>query len=434
VARAGTPPVNAVNKVEATRAQGCGGAGVAVGRDPALVWMNPASLAGLAGASLTMGGQRGPFGDLVGQVVFGYPIGPGAAALGCLYYDTGQVDLVTEDFTRRSLKLQQDVLVSAGYGIEMWNRVSAGGAVKGLRTELLDGRASTAVALDLGAQVRLLKLVKAGVAISNLGTRLKYLDHPVDLPTVLRAGLAAGWRLGSVERGSVVIALADVEQALWQSQRFFHAGAEYRWREMISVRAGTRFGEKAEAGILAGGVGVKWSRYRLDYSIQSGGAFELPQTLSVTVQWPGRAPAAKAGAAGPEQAMLNLAVAELKSQGTSAADAAVVSDMLRAALVRTRAFKVVDRSNMETVMAEQMFQQYGCTTEECAVKLGRLLNVQRMVVGTFGKLVGSFVLTIQVVDVETGEAVHGDTAKGETVGQVETAIREVAARIAREAK
>ncbi|MDI6640975.1 MAG: CsgG/HfaB family protein, partial [Elusimicrobiota bacterium] len=66
-----------------------------------------------------------------------------------------------------------------------------------------------------------------------------------------------------------------------------------------------------------------------------------------------------------------------------ASDASIVSDLLRTELVKIGKFKVLDRANMESILAEQKFQISGCTDQECAVKIGKLLNVQQVVVGTF---------------------------------------------------
>jgi len=128
---------------------------------------------------------------------------------------------------------------------------------------------------------------------------------------------------------------------------------------------------------------------------------------------------------------LNVAVSDISAEGVSRSDATIVADWLRGALVSTGTYNVVERSAMEKILAEQVFQQYGCTSEECAVRQGRLLNVQRMVVGSFGKFIDSYVLNIRVVDVETGRVVYSDSAKGTTTAAVEASIKALAQRLSR---
>jgi curli biogenesis system outer membrane secretion channel CsgG len=129
---------------------------------------------------------------------------------------------------------------------------------------------------------------------------------------------------------------------------------------------------------------------------------------------------------------LNVAIADLRAENVSSGDAAVMADLMRSELVKTGSFNVIEKQNMEKVLSEHAFQQTGCTTEECAVKLGKLLNVQRMAVGSFGKLLDSYFLNIRVVNVETGEVIFGDSVEGTTVSQLKIGVRDLAGRLARQ--
>jgi hypothetical protein len=57
---------------------------------------------------------------------------------------------------------------------------------------------------------------------------------------------------------------------------------------------------------------------------------------------------------------------------------------------------------MDDILGEQGFQQTGCTTTECAVEMGRLLNVQKMISGTIGKLGKTYTIDLSLIDVQTG--------------------------------
>jgi len=129
------------------------------------------------------------------------------------------------------------------------------------------------------------------------------------------------------------------------------------------------------------------------------------------------------------KATMNVAVAEFKAEGVGTSDAAVVADILRGELVKSGKFNVIDRQNMDKIMAEHAFQQTGCTDQECAVKLGRLLNVQRLIVGSFGKLIGSYVVNISVVDVETGTVTYADVIKGDNVDQIMAGVRNMGTKM-----
>ncbi|MEK7475424.1 MAG: CsgG/HfaB family protein [Candidatus Coatesbacteria bacterium] len=129
-----------------------------------------------------------------------------------------------------------------------------------------------------------------------------------------------------------------------------------------------------------------------------------------------------------------LAVANFDAQEVSASDASVISDLFRTEMVKVGSFDVVEKASMERVLQEQAFQQTGCTTQECAVKLGRILNVQYLVLGSVGKLFGSYVITIRVVKVETGKIIYSDAEQNLSQADVAAAIHTLSARLAEAVK
>ena len=135
------------------------------------------------------------------------------------------------------------------------------------------------------------------------------------------------------------------------------------------------------------------------------------------------------GSAGRADGMRNMAVADLSPQGVAASDAAIATDWLRSELVSTRQLTIVEKREMERVIAERDFQWTGGTKEDCAVRLGRLLNVRWMVIGSYGKDPNGFVMSVRVVEVETGRIVYGATAKGKNEKEIGAAVRHLASRI-----
>lgn len=115
-------------------------------------------------------------------------------------------------------------------------------------------------------------------------------------------------------------------------------------------------------------------------------------------------------------------------------DAVTVGDFLRTELVKTGVFNVLDRSNMEKILAEQRFQMTGCTTQECAVKMGRLLNVEKVVVGTLSKLIDAYYVIVNVLDVETGKIEFSEQAKALTSDDIVGACGRIAQNITQKYK
>ncbi len=125
----------------------------------------------------------------------------------------------------------------------------------------------------------------------------------------------------------------------------------------------------------------------------------------------------------------NVAVADFIGKNVSQADASIVAGFLRTELVNTRQYKVMDRSNMDTVLAEQKFQNSGCTEQECAVEMGKLLNVRRMYVGSLSKLLDSYYITVNEVDVATGEITASYDSDAVSAKKLKDACKKIVVKI-----
>lgn len=126
----------------------------------------------------------------------------------------------------------------------------------------------------------------------------------------------------------------------------------------------------------------------------------------------------------------NIAVSDFVPQApVSPADATFVTDYFRGDLVKSEVLNVLDRNNMATILAEQGFQQTGCTDQECAVKLGKILNVQAVVTGNFGKLIDRYVLTIKLVLVESGKIIYSDKESCYSQDEIEDMALNLANRL-----
>ena len=167
---------------------------------------------------------------------------------------------------------------------------------------------------------------------------------------------------------------------------------------------------------------------------------EVPaNTLVASVPAPVDVPVIAPVASGPPVApmfpvardgILTLAVLDLQAGGgVSASDAAVASDWLRVYLVNNNRIQMIDRGNMDRLLAEQAFQQTGCTKQDCAVKLGKLLNASHVVAGSFSKFMTSYVINVFIVKVETGQIVLAEEAKGRDEDEISANIRRMAVRI-----
>ena len=123
-------------------------------------------------------------------------------------------------------------------------------------------------------------------------------------------------------------------------------------------------------------------------------------------------------------------MADFTGKNVSQADASIVGDFLRTELVNTRLFLVMDRNNMDSVLAEQKFQNSGCTEQQCAVEMGKLLNVKQMLVGSLSKLLDTYYITVNVVDVGTGEIISSYDGDAANSKELKSACKTIVAKIA----
>jgi hypothetical protein len=129
---------------------------------------------------------------------------------------------------------------------------------------------------------------------------------------------------------------------------------------------------------------------------------------------------------------LNVAVLDLDPTGITEKDARFLSDRLRTEMFETGSFQVVEREKMEEILEEQGFQNTGCTSIECAVEIGQLLNVNRIIAGGIGKIEEIYSISLRMIDVESGAIVRTATEDYEgSLSEVLTeVIPQVAARLA----
>lgn len=112
------------------------------------------------------------------------------------------------------------------------------------------------------------------------------------------------------------------------------------------------------------------------------------------------------GVGGAPKKRMTVAVIDFEPVGTSKIEAVMVGDLMREALVKQGRFTVLDRKNMTAILKEQSFQQSGCTTEECRVQLGQLLNAELVMSGQLVKVGDRWQVTAKSLDVATAKFVN----------------------------
>lgn len=174
----------------------------------------------------------------------------------------------------------RDWAIAAGFGTRTrleW--LGVGAAVKYLREDI-DTFSAQAVALDLGLKTELQEPLGVplafGLALQNLGSKLKYQSRNEDLPLNLKAGLA--YRL--LRSGTLAL---DVNQPR-EGSPTVHVGAEYVANKAVAIRLGYNGRNEAGAGITVGG-GLILQHFGFDYAFVPFGDLGSAHRISLSYRW-----------------------------------------------------------------------------------------------------------------------------------------------------
>lgn len=128
----------------------------------------------------------------------------------------------------------------------------------------------------------------------------------------------------------------------------------------------------------------------------------------------------------PETRAQVVAVLPFSTIGHDSTAGIILSDAIAMEILRTRKARVLERSQIKSILEEQGLQQSGlCDAQECAIEVGRILGVQRIVVGSVGKLGNTNTMTLRLVDVGSSEILGfaSERTEGRLESMLQNAVR-----------
>ncbi len=121
-----------------------------------------------------------------------------------------------------------------------------------------------------------------------------------------------------------------------------------------------------------------------------------------------------------------IAVLDFEAKNVNPETAEAVADIMGTELFNTNRFEVIERQAMTRVLEEQQLQMTGVTDMDKAAEIGKLLNVEKIMIGSVSRLGSTYIINTRLVDVETGVlelAENTKTTNGED--GLPTAIKEL---------
>ncbi len=170
------------------RTAALGEASSALADDITAVAYNPALLQTLSSGQVSLLFQRGLSEDGYGRLALGSPRGQMAWGAMVGYYDSGSIEVFDGRF-RQTAVGQKDL--TAGLSLSRkFSGFSAGFTGKFLSTQLAKKSSARAFAADVGLAAPLSSGIGFGLAVQNVGNKLRYANASENLPRQIRGGLS----------------------------------------------------------------------------------------------------------------------------------------------------------------------------------------------------------------------------------------------------
>lgn len=277
---AGTEPFGFLFLDADARAVGFGGAYTALASDANALLYNPAGLGMIRRSEAIF--MHNSYVQGVSQEYVGMSLRQGFG-ISLSYLDFGSVGRTTisnPSGAGLGTTGMTDTVASFGYGVSIFNWMSAGVAAK-LIHEAIDGTSAQGYAADFGAlaDVPATKGLRVGMALQNIGPAARFQGAREQLPFNARFGAAYRFHLaGRSQTVAVDVAKTRSESAV------VAAGFETTPVKALALRIG--FNNRNEAGVgVTAGLGWRFSNLSLDYAFAPYGELSDSHRFSVAVRW-----------------------------------------------------------------------------------------------------------------------------------------------------
>jgi hypothetical protein len=235
-----------------SKACSMGDAFAALADDPSAIYWNPAGIAQMSCIEV-MGMHSFWLLDISYQYVAAVlPSRYGAFGTAISYSSSGSIPKY-ENFEKKGEYTAYDAAGTVAYANTFKEMVSYGMGLKAIYQKI-ENETATGFAVDLGVLVtpELVKGLRGGLSVQNLGTGMRFIAEEDPLPLNLKGGLAYG-------TGPVSLSL-DVNQP-WYDDLRVNGGAEVSVGDILALRVGYN-----TANSYSAGAGFTWQRVSIDYA------------------------------------------------------------------------------------------------------------------------------------------------------------------------
>jgi len=118
-----------------------------------------------------------------------------------------------------------------------------------------------------------------------------------------------------------------------------------------------------------------------------------------------------------EKKIYTIGILNLAAKGVSEVEAEVLSEKLRShvtqllqspeyrAMADRDQYEVVEREDMDKIFEQFDIQNIGCVSDSCAIEFGKMLQADRILQGTIGKVGNTYSVSARILDVESTKTI-----------------------------
>lgn len=125
-----------------------------------------------------------------------------------------------------------------------------------------------------------------------------------------------------------------------------------------------------------------------------------------------------------------IAIMEFRANDTKESVSLACADILSEKLFSSKLFTMMEKSQMDKIARAHGYTEFNSVDPEQAAKLGRLLKVEKVIVGSVTFL-ESYIIKVKSISVTTGEIDIDVTRKIKSLGSLESALADIALYIER---
>ncbi|OGS18592.1 MAG: hypothetical protein A3J83_01805 [Elusimicrobia bacterium RIFOXYA2_FULL_40_6] len=237
---------------------------------------NPAGLASLKDSQLYLFQQTGIFEDAYQSVNLAVPfkentLGEGVIGLSACNYDAGDIELVDNTaYASRTVKAEQDRLISIAYSAKIGKEVNYGVRAKSFDSNLVQEFSASVLAFDAGVQYYK-KNITIGLLAQNYGSTIKYLNVESPIPANVRVGI----NLKPKRQLSVSLdIIKPIDTGVQEN-----IGFEYLLIKGLTLRGGYKIGYSLDSA--SAGIGIAIGPMRIDYGMLIMGEVSSVNNISI---------------------------------------------------------------------------------------------------------------------------------------------------------